>query len=240
MPPKPDKYFNDYANVVDATKANELNHLLADFERLYSSQLVVAVYSQLPAGAALEDYSQKVFTAWGIGQKDKRNGVLLIVFIQDRKMRIHVGYGLEGALPDALCRRIIENEIAPGFKQGDYGRGLTLGIKAIIDATKGEYKGTGSTTYERRQSNDLGGRLLVFAIAIIIIFILISALKNDRGTVYTRRGRRRCDDWGWTSSSSSSSWGSSSSSSWGRSSSSSDSFSGGGGSSGGGGASGSW
>ena len=103
LPPAPAHYFNDFAGVVDAGTAQRLNTKLENFERESSCQVVVAVFPRMDSVSALEDYTHQLATAWKIGQKHKDNGAGLFVFIQDRRMRIEVGYGLEGALPDALA-----------------------------------------------------------------------------------------------------------------------------------------
>lgn len=148
IPPAPAKYFNDYAGVVSSATAEQLNQQLKQFERDTSSQLVVAVYPKMQSDSSIEDYTVRVAQSWGVGQKDKKNGAVLFVFTQDHKMFLQVGYGLEGALPDALGKRIIADEITPSFKSGNYTAGLTAGVNAILAATKGEYKGNGNTVAE--------------------------------------------------------------------------------------------
>ena len=143
IPPAPTQYFNDYANVVASGTRQQLNQRLEQFERDTSSQVVVAIFSKMQSDSSIEDYTVRVAQSWKVGQKGKNNGTVLFVFIQDRKMFIQVGYGLEGVLPDALCKRIIDDEIKPHFKAGNYGAGLTAGVNAILAATKGEYIGTG-------------------------------------------------------------------------------------------------
>src|SRR6058998_1141641 len=125
IPPKPANYFNDYAGVVAADTAQRLNRTLEDFEKSTSSQIIVAVFPTMQSDSSVEDYTRRVAEAWRVGQKERNNGAVLFVFVQDRRMRIEVGYGLEGVLPDALAKRIIEDEITPRFKRGDYGGGLT-------------------------------------------------------------------------------------------------------------------
>lgn len=192
IPPKPERYFNDYANVTSATTASELNRQLEDFERKTSSQVVVAVYPKMQSDSSIEDYTVRVAHSWGVGQKGKDNGAVLFVFIQDRKMYLQVGYGLEGALPDALAKRIIEDEIKPYFKQGDYDGGLRAGITAILQATQGEYKGTGRTVAEQSRTNQapLPGWALALIIAFVILLLLGRLLTySATGTVYGRNGR---------------------------------------------------
>ena len=148
IPPKPPRYFNDFASLVDSQTAEKLNRQLEDFERETSNQLLVVIYPSLPPDAALEDFTQDAFRAWKPGQQGRNNGAILFVFVKDRKMRIQTGYGLEGALPDAICKRIISDELAPRFKTGDFAGGLTAAVNAMIAASRGEYKGVGRTVAE--------------------------------------------------------------------------------------------
>src|ERR1700682_3468566 len=124
IPPKPAAYFNDYAGVVSKTAPQRFNEQLAQFERDTSNQIVVAVFPKMQSDSSIEDYTQRVAQSWGVGQKDRRNGVGLFVFVQDRKMFVQVGYGLEGALPDAIAFDITEYEIKPHFRTNDYEGGL--------------------------------------------------------------------------------------------------------------------
>jgi uncharacterized protein len=175
IPPRPAQWFNDYAGVVSPATAARLNQTLQDFERETSSQVVVAVFQKMESASSIEDYAVRVAQAWQVGQKHKKNGIVLFVFVQDRKMFIQVGYGLEGALPDATCKRIIEDEIKPHFRNNDYDGGLSAGVAAILAATKGEYKGSGRTAGESADSQGpglfivLGG--IAFLFALVILFI---------------------------------------------------------------------
>ncbi len=99
MPAKPAHYFNDYANVVSAQTSSALNSQLENFEKQSSNQVLVVVYPKRLSDSSVDDFTQRVAASWGVGQKDKNNGIVLFVFIQDHKSRIEVGYGLEGALP---------------------------------------------------------------------------------------------------------------------------------------------
>src|SRR5512135_2889675 len=104
IPPAPEHYFNDYAGVTSSDTASRLNKTLEDFERETSNQILVAVYPKMQSDSSIEDYTVRVAQSWRVGQKGKDNGAVLFVFVQDRKMFIQVGYGLEGALPDALAK----------------------------------------------------------------------------------------------------------------------------------------
>src|SRR5436853_6813689 len=151
IPPKPAAYFNDYAGVVSKEAANRFNEQLAQFERDTSNQVVVAVFPKMQSDSSIEDYTQRVAQAWGVGQKEQRNGVVLFVFKSDRKMYIQVGYGLEGALPDITAFDITEYHIKPQFRNNNYEGGLATGIDLICKAIRGEYKGRGQTDLERHR-----------------------------------------------------------------------------------------
>src|SRR4051812_7473063 len=168
IPPKPDRYFNDYARVVSPAAAARFNEELAPFERDTSSQVVVAVFQKMQSDSDVADYTQRVAQGWAVGQKDRRNGAVLFVFVQDRKMFIQVGYGLEGSLPDVTAFDITEYRIKPHFRNGDYEGGLAEGIESIQKAIRGEYKGTGKTVREG-QSHETGkfGFILFFFIFVI-------------------------------------------------------------------------
>jgi uncharacterized protein len=231
IPPKPTAYFNDYANVVPKEKAVALNEKLAQFERDTSNQVVVAVFPKMETDSSIEDYAQRIAQSWGVGQKTKSggNGVVLLVFIEDRKISIQVGYGLEGALPDVTAFDIRSRHINPHFRTGDYAGGLEEGIDLILKAIRGEYKGTGETVQEKsRPGPSSGCGPLGFLVMLIIVLAIIRLGRRRGGYGYTGLGGPFVSS-GWSSSSSSSSSGGGFSG-----------FSGGGGSFGGGGSSGSW
>ena len=131
MPPRPPRHFNDYARIVSTETASRLDKSLADFERETSTQILVAVFPKMQSDSSIEDYTVRIAESWKTGQKDRDNGAILFVFVQDRKMFLQVGYGLEAALPDALAKQIIENDIKPRFRSADYEGGLTAGVAAI-------------------------------------------------------------------------------------------------------------
>jgi uncharacterized protein len=180
IPPKPERYFNDYAGVVSKAAALRFNEQLAHFERETSNQIVVAVFPKIQSDSDVADYTQRVAQAWGVGQKERRNGVVLFVFVQDRKMFIQVGYGLEGALPDAIAFDITEYRIKPRFRSGDYEGGLAEGINSILQAIRGEYKGAGKTVAEQRGRVAAPGfvSLLFFIIFLIAISRVIRRLSG--------------------------------------------------------------
>lgn len=123
LPAVPDHYFNDYAHVVSSQAAQRLEKTLEDFERQTSNQILVAIYRTLDTESSMEDFTQRVAESWRVGQKLHNNGAVLFVFTEPHKMRIEVGYGLEGAVPDVLAKQIIDNEIAPSSRLGIMIRG---------------------------------------------------------------------------------------------------------------------
>jgi uncharacterized protein len=239
IPPAPRDHFNDYAGIVRPNTARQLEAQLTQFERDTSSQLLVVIYPKMQSDSSIEDYTVRVAQAWKVGQQDRKNGAVLFIFSQDRKLFVQVGYGLEGVLPDALCKQIIENEITPRFRQGDFDGGVSAGMLALMAATRGEYKGTGRTVADRnRRTSDGGGIGWIGFFIVIIILSAIFRRSARSNVVYSRRGR--ISPWlaagAWGASSSSGNWGNDRSSGGGGG----GSFSGGGGSFGGGGAGGSW
>ncbi len=233
IPPAPEDHFNDYAHVVRAETARQLNAELAQFERDTSTQLVVAIYPRMQSDSSVEDYTVRVAQKWDVGQKGRNNGAVLFAFQQSHDLRIATGYGLEGALPDALCKRIVEDEIAPRFRAGDFDGGLTAGVHAMMAAVRGEYRGTGRTAADAllpqpRFSNVIP--LLFFAV--VIFFIVRGARRQQR--VFSNRGVWTTPWWGggggWSGGGGGGGW----------SGGGGGTFSGSGGSFGGGGAGGKW
>jgi len=133
-------YVNDTAGLLSPGARQDIERFLADFQRSDSTQIAVLTVPSLE-GADLESYSIRVAQSWGIGQKGQDNGALLLVAKAERAVRIEVGYGLEDRLTDLLAGRIVDQEIVPRFKTGDFDGGVKAGVKAMVDATRGAYKG---------------------------------------------------------------------------------------------------
>jgi uncharacterized protein len=243
----------DNAGIIDAATEALLVARLEAFEQKSSDQIVVATIDTL-GGEVLEDFANRLFRAWGLGQAGEDNGILLLVVHGDRKMRIEVGYGLEGTLTDLHSKLIIENTMVPAFRQGDFSGGISRAVDDIVLVLEGN----GAELEERAERNQESGWQGIDPDTLIVIgFFLVWGTLFFGGfamailpPIFGRKiGPNRYKWLGMEfsynnsgSSSGSSSWSSSSSSgsSWSSSSSSSGGFSGGGGSSGGGGASGSW
>jgi uncharacterized protein len=213
----------DQANIIPADVRTAIEPKLVDLETKSGIQLVVATVSSLE-GQEIEPYANDLFRKWQLGEKAKNNGVLLLVAPNDRRVRIEVGYGLEGTLTDALAKVIITNAIAPRFKTGDYGGGISRGVDDIItvlttDAS--EWQQRPSLRLDSQQTFDPTNWLLIAGVIVLIVLLIVSpgfrwVFFNVALNILLSSG--------------SSSGGGSSG----------GGFSGGGGSSGGGGASGSW
>ena len=137
VPPPPDRRVNDFAGALTPADRDRLEQQLAARETTSRNQVVVGVFRSLE-GESLEGYSIRLAKAWRIGQKGLDNGVIFLVFLDDRKMRIEVGYGLEGTLTDAVSSSILRDVVAPRFREGRTADGIAAGLDAIDRAIAGE------------------------------------------------------------------------------------------------------
>lgn len=233
-PPNPPALVNDYVGILLPHQKNHLEYKLTQFNDSSSTQVAIVIENSLE-GDDIFDYSFRLAEAWGIGGKGKNNGVLLYIALKDRNLRIQVGYGLEGVLTDALCKRIIEEIIKPNFREENYFGGLNQATDAIIAITKGEYKA------DKKEPKSGGVSFIVFFIILIFILWIFSKIGNNGGgKTYHKRGQSSSDILTGMLLGSMLS-GSRGGSSWGSFSGGSGSFGGfGGGRFGGGGAGGSW
>ncbi len=181
IPPSPAQYVNDYAHVMSPAVVEQLNDQLTQFERNTSNQIVVAIYPHMQSDSDIADYCVRIAQSWKVGQVRKKNGTVLFVFTDDHKVNIEVGYGLEGALPDATCKEIIDQQITPHFKTGDYDGGVTAAVNSIIAATKGEYKGTGHAGNAAGALSSTCG--FWFILIVIILFVIFSRRSGSSGWV---------------------------------------------------------
>lgn len=219
IPAKPSspRMVNDFAGVLDGN-VEYLEAKLRAYNDSTSTQIVVVTVSSLN-GYDIADFSYRLAESWGIGQKGKNNGLMILVAPNERKMRIEVGYGLEEFVPDAKAKWIIENIMKPAFKQGDYAGGINGAIDEIINRASGAYTRDGSETDKVAKK---GTTRITIAIVILVILYLIFRRNSGGYTHYSSGGYYGGSGYGGSSSGGSS-------------------FGGfGGGSFGGGGASGDW
>ncbi len=234
LPASPEpRYVVDDAGWLTPAEFQGLDNKLKNFERETSSQFVVAIFRRIPPDEELFDFSQRLYQSWEPGGAEKENGAIFLIFADDRKMRIHTGYGMEGVLPDARCKQIIEDIVAPKLRQGNRDAAVNSGVDAMIAAAKGEYIGDGRTRLDGNQGG-AGGWLPMLLIVGFFGFIILHGIWTGSFTladvIFSMLGASRGGGGG-----GSSGWGGGGSGSGGG-----GGFSGGGGSSGGGGASGGW
>jgi uncharacterized protein len=229
----------DQADVIPATTRETLELKLKDLEDKSGIQLVVATVKSLQGGD-IETYANELFRAWKLGEAKKNNGVLLLVAPTERKVRIEVGYGLEGTLTDALSQVIIASAVVPRFKASDYSGGIERGVDGIISVLTTDAEEWHAKTRVRSEDQqsmfDVLFPILLFLVVVFIFRYMVGNAGGTSGTLARRNGRTVLIPYGGSTWGPSSGWGGGSS--WGGSS--GGGFSGGGGSSGGGGASGSW
>lgn len=168
---------HDEAKVLSPTFVSQLEQKLKAHEDSTSNQIAVLVVPSLE-GEVIEEYTLKVAEHWKLGQANNDNGVLLFIAVNDRKVRIEVGEGLEGPLPDAVCNQIIRHEIAPNFRQDNYEGGINAATTAIIQAIAGEYKADPQPVRNRKSR---GGSIITTLIILAIIFIMSGRNRGGRG-----------------------------------------------------------
>lgn len=168
FPAKPNTLVNDYTQTLNIQEVNNLENKLVAFADTTSIQIAVAIIPSLE-GYEIADYAVKLFRNWGVGGKEKNTGILMVVAKAERKIFITTGYGLEGALPDAIAKRIIANQIKPNFKDGNFYGGIQDGTNAIISYTKGEYKA--DKPKKNKEGKGFPASLLILIVIALIIFI---------------------------------------------------------------------
>ena len=214
---------NDYAAMLSSYAEQQLEGILRDLEKTDSTQIVVLTIPTLE-GEVLEEFSIKVVDQWKIGQKDLDNGAVLLITKKERKIRIEVGYGLEGSLTDLMSGRIIRNVLVPQFRAGNIDQGVLDGVQAMIGVVRGEYQAPEKIPSPKASRST--GTPLPFIVLIAVAFLIgmLGRLFRFFGHGHSRRTH----------------WGAGWSGGFGGGGFSSGGFSGGGGGFGGGGASGGW
>ena len=181
VPKKPEGYVTDRARLLSPEVISRMEQVLGAFERKTSNQIFIVTFPSLE-GESLEDFSVRLAETWKPGQKGRDNGVLILIFKEERRMRIEVGYGLEGVLPDALAGQIIEEIMTPAFKKEQFEIGILTGVQAVIKATEGEYQAAGRSAYDDYASREFtdrelrsgrrAGHFIFFAVTVIALIDL--------------------------------------------------------------------
>jgi uncharacterized protein len=176
-------FVSDYANVLSASEKASLETKLREFNTSTTTQIAVLTINSLE-GEAIEDFGIRVAEKWKVGQKGLDNGAILIVAKDDHRLRIEVGYGLEGAIPDIIAGRIIDNLIVPEFKAGNFSGGIDRGVEAIMSAAKQEYDAIPDKppTAAGRTGRTVGNLIyLLIMAAFLPLFILGGMFRRRRG-----------------------------------------------------------
>lgn len=226
----------DQAGILRPEDKLTIEQKLKAYEEKTSDQVVVATVRSLE-GYAIEDYANRLYRDWKLGTKEKNNGVLLLVAPTEKKVRIEVGYGLEGALTDVLSGIIIRTAIAPKFKTGDFSGGINAGVDGIVSILSGDAEEWHRKGKPPRDDTASPIDWLTLIWVLFVLYLIVRAFMQERQGI-SQQYRRRGGDWvilppsggGWSGGGGG----------WSGGGSSGGGFSGGGGSSGGGGASGSW
>jgi len=194
FPEPPGRLVADYTGTLSQSEVNALETKLRAFEDSTSNQLAVVLVATI-GDYDVADYAVRLAKKWGIGTKKHNNGILLLAAIQDRAVTIQTGYGMEGVLPDIIAYRIIQNEIKPAFRQGDYFGGLHKATDAIIAHTKGEYR---AEPKARERNPGRGGSLIVVLVVVLIIALMSRKNGGGRRRGNMMSGRGSSDIFWWT------------------------------------------
>lgn len=207
--PNPPRLVNDFAGMLSGSERDILERKLVAFNDSTSNQVTIVIVKTTgdnPPG----DYAFALGRAWGVGGKEKNNGVVILWATDDRKLFIAPGYGLEGALPDAICKRIVSNILAPNFKQEQYFTGLDQATDEIIRRASGEFKAEPKDTARDGSNGGFPAGLLMIIVLVIIAIIFFSNRNKGGGNRYRGGGGffpPFVTFGGWGSSSGGGSWG---------------------------------
>ena len=180
----PQGHVSDWAGIFTPAQKLELETRIAAFKQTNGAELAVVALKTLHGGE-IEDFAGKLFEQWGIGEKEKDNGVLLIAATEDRRMRIEVGYGCEGVLTDSGTGRIQDEKIIPRFKEGNYAQGLFDGAMVILDALE---KGLPAEEAQGSEGNPIVGLAIFIFLVVAFIWIARLAARGTKGGGGTSTG----------------------------------------------------
>jgi uncharacterized protein len=184
--PTPPRLVNDLANVLTADQVQSLEQKLVAYDDSTSNQITI-VTVPTTGDYDVDAYALKILRDWGVGNRKNNNGIVILAAITDRKIKIEVGYGLEGVVPDIIAKQIIDNEVTPNFREGNYYRGFDEATDAIIKAAAGEYKAP--ENYNQRSTGRRGGSIFTWLIPLVIIILIFSGRGGGGGGgMMSRRG----------------------------------------------------
>lgn len=184
-PPNPPKLVVDYGDMLKPEEEAYLEQKLVQYEDTTSTQISIVTMPNVPGGYDYSDYAERLAEKWKVGQKDKDNGILIFIPVEERKIWIAVGYGMEPFVPDATARLIIERIIIPEFKTGEVLKGLDKGTDAIMLAASGQFDA------EKATKNNGSFGIVLLILIVFIIFGLISGRRNNGYNTFSGRGASR-------------------------------------------------
>lgn len=191
-PEKPNTLVNDYSGVLSAGQKQALENKLVAFDDSSSTQIAIAILKSI-GDYDINEYAVNLGRKWGVGQSGKNNGIMIVVAVGDRKISIQTGYGVEGALPDVYAKRIIDNDIKPEFRAGNYYAGLDAATTSIIKYTRGEYKNDNPRVANRKSGG--GGSIIIVIIIVIVILIIMRKGGGGGSEVIGGRGASNALFW---------------------------------------------
>lgn len=182
FPEKSRTLVTDFTSTLSAQELAALESKLLAFNDSTSTQIAIVIMSST-GSYEISEYAVQLFNKWGIGQQQKNNGVLVLVAKQDRKVFINTGYGIEGALPDALCKRIVERDIVPNFKLGQFYEGIEAGTNSIMSLVSGEF--TADEYMKNKQGGKQPGWFMFFIIFLIFIIVMVTKVRSVKQYAHT-------------------------------------------------------
>jgi len=178
-PMSPPRLVNDFTSLLSEQQQIDLSNKLLDFNNQTSTQIYVVTYDDLQ-GYPVNEFALLLAEKWGIGQQGRDNGILVLVSPTSRKITIQTGYGLEGSVPDAIAKRLIENVISPAFKQAEYYAGLDSATNVLMSLTRGEF-----TADDYLKKNEAGAFPIAFIIVVIIFLAVFSGINKTKRRYYS-------------------------------------------------------
>jgi len=189
LPPAPTSHVLDEAGKLSSGAASTIAKKLDLFEKEQGTQIVVAIFRRLPEDEVLEDWTVRAAQAWRVGREKQDDGAVLFIFVDDREMRLEVGYGLEGALTDLESKAILENVLAPRLAQGDWDGGIATATDAIVAAVRGEYRPDPGSSRKRRD-RPKGSELFFLVLVGVLILVVLSTRGRGGGGGFRGGGYR--------------------------------------------------
>lgn len=189
--PSPARLVNDLAGVLTPEQAQELERKVKAYDDSTSNQVAI-VTVKTTGDYAIDEVALNILRKWGVGNKEKDNGIVILSAIEDRKVWIATGYGMEGVVPDITAKAIIDNDILPAFREGNFYRGFDVAVSSVMQAAAGEYKAPANYTDRgRKKSGGLGKGLII---ALVILFLILRGIGGGGGgrggDFMSRRGYR--------------------------------------------------